>query len=135
HLGIDAHRPKAERAQLADHFDGKEQDMADDLAFAHGHDFQPDVFVGLKLLDNARLVLLLEGARVEVEHRLAVLRPEGSDDCLFLVHDSLRPREMRAPRWTSSAPICPFRARCKRVRCPAASPQATSRSSSSTSPG
>src|SRR5262249_55753298 len=106
---------------------------ADDLSVLLGDQLQQHIPVLLQLLDDLGLIRLPEGAGVELKHGFRVGRRLFADDAIR--HASLRPCSMRTPRWNSSAVIWPFPALCKRVSRTAPLPHATSRLSSSTSPG
>ena len=89
--------PSPTGAQLAEHADGIEQDVADDLSVLVRDQFEQDVAVLLKLGDDVRFVRPTEGAGVEIENCFAG-PPAVASRIHPLAHESLRPWAMRAPR-------------------------------------
>src|SRR5690606_30657976 len=133
--GVDGHGAKPHRAELPEHANRVEQDMADDLSVLFRNQFEQDVTVLFQPPDDGGLVGLAEGASIQIEDRIAIFRLRLPHHKFCVAHASLHPLPIGEPRWKSSAVIVPFPARCNRLIRTAPDPHATRSLSSRTSPG
>jgi hypothetical protein len=101
-VGIDGHWPESATLDLAD-LKGAVHDVPDESPFVEGHERQLSAAIGSERVDDRALMLLAEGAAIQIADRRDVFRLLLSDldhvGLLSAERNGVQPRGARAPRF------------------------------------